>query len=97
MRRLFIISVLFALMIGVFISCQSTGKDESAASSNPGEVIQYRGVCQDKAAHGGNDYVLTKWLDNKDKVLVYTKEHERKNKGHVVVIEERVKPVKDQQ
>ena len=95
MRMSFFVSCLL-ILAGVFLGCQTAEKEAAAASSNSGEVIQYRGVCMATDVHGGNEYVLTKWLDDKNKVLVYTKEHERKNKSHIVEIQERVKPAKDE-
>ncbi len=97
MCKPFLVTCSFALMIGIFTACQATDREEtvgSAGSSKPAEEKQYRGVCLDKEAHGDNAYVLTKWLDSEDKVLIYSREHERKNKGHVTKIEERVKPEK---
>jgi hypothetical protein len=107
MCKPFFVACLFVLMIGVFIGCQSTGKNEAANSSpqangasvesKPGEQRQYRAVCQQKEAHGGNAQVLSKWLDEKEKAEELGKYHtDFKDKGHRVVIEERVKPEQTQ-
>lgn len=103
MRKSFSHVCWLAVMIGVFVGCQSTGKNEAANSSpqtngasvtsKPGEQHQYRAVCQQKEAHGGNEQVLSKWLDEKEKAEELGKYHsDFKDKGHLVVIEERVKP-----
>jgi len=103
MRKSFSVTCLFVLMVSVFIGCKATDKTEETTKSSQtntanvepkpeGQQIQYMAVCTDKEVHGGNDYVLTKWLDSKDKAVVYGREHERKNKGHVVKYNERVKP-----
>lgn len=102
MRKSFFIACLFILMMGVLIGCQSTGKNEAANSSpqakgasvasKPGEQRQYRAVCLQKEAHGGNQQVLSKWLDEKEKAEALGNYHtDFKDKGHQVVIEERVK------
>jgi hypothetical protein len=103
MRKSSFFAFLFVLLIGVLIGCQSTGKNEAASSSpqangasvasKPGEQRQYRAVCLQKEAHGGNQQVLSKWLDEKEKAEELGKYHtDFKDKGHQVVIEERVKP-----
>jgi hypothetical protein len=102
MRKSFPLAYLLALMLGILIiDCSSSSKDDAANSSsqaNTGNVEpksdgqQYQAVCTDTQAHGGNDYVLTKWVDSKYKAEIYGKEHERKNKGHVVKYNERAKP-----
>jgi hypothetical protein len=94
---------LFVLLIGVLAGCQSTGKNEAANSSpqangasvasKSGEQHQYRAVCLQKEAHRGNNQVRSKWLDEKEKAEALGKYHtDFKDKGHRMVIEERVKP-----
>jgi len=74
-------------------SSQPVGTNAANVEPKPeGRQIQYMAVCTDKQAHGGNDYVLTKWLDSRDKAAIYGREHERKKKGHVVKYNERDKP-----
>ncbi|MGH7456751.1 MAG: hypothetical protein ACRENG_35710 [bacterium] len=103
MRKSFFVACLFFLMIGVLIGCQSTGKNEAANSapqtngasveSKPGEQHQYRAVCIEKAEHGGNEYVLSKWFDSRDKANELGQYHgDFKYKGHRWRIDERVKP-----
>ncbi len=102
MRKPFLVAGLLVLLIGAFIGCQSAGKTPEAANASlqtnganaeaKSDGKQYRAVCTDKQTHGGNDYVLTKWLDSKHTAEIYGKEHERKNKGHVVKYNERIKP-----
>ena len=54
---------------------------------------QYRAVCLEKEAHGGNEYVLSRWLDDKDKAFALGQYHgDFKDKGHRWRLEERVKP-----
>jgi hypothetical protein len=61
------------------VAAQETGK-------------QYRAVCTEVAAHGGN-YVLSRWLDARDKAVALGEYHSNfKDKGHRVIYEERVKP-----
>ncbi|MCI0694785.1 hypothetical protein L0337_22610 [candidate division KSB1 bacterium] len=106
MRKSFSIACLLVMMIGVSIGCDSANKKEETNQSslqtnaaNGGQQSdgkQYQAACTDKQTHGGNDYVLTKWLDSKYKAEVYGKEHERKNKGHVVIYKERITPEQTQ-
>jgi hypothetical protein len=102
MRKSFFVNCLLIPLIAVLIGCKATDKTEETTTSSQtntanvepkpeGQQIQYMAVCTD-TSHGGNEYVLTKWLDSKDKALVYGREHERKRKGHVVKYNERVKP-----
>lgn len=54
---------------------------------------QYRAVCIEKEAHGGNNQILTRWLDSREKAEDYGRYHsDFKNKGHRWIIEERIKP-----
>jgi hypothetical protein len=90
------------LLILAIMGCESGNKQDAAKTSDQENAAQaeseeadgkheYMAVCTDKESHGGNDYVLTKWLGSKYKATVYGKEHERKNKGHVVTYRERLK------
>jgi hypothetical protein len=66
-----------------------------AAASGPGSDagLQFRAVCLETAAHGGNQYILTKWLDSRDKAKGYGEYHgDFKEKGHRWRLEQRVKP-----
>ncbi|GEM_PF-5376414 len=103
MRKLFFVACLFALMSGVLVGCQSTGKNEAANSSpqtngasiesKAGEQRQYRALCIEKAEHGGNEYVLSKWMDSREKANELGQYHgDFKYKGHRWRIDERVKP-----
>ena len=104
MRRLFSSARLLVFMIGVFIGCQSSGKTEQASQSPDqtnganvapkaeGAQHQYRALCIEKDQHGGNEYVLSKWMDSHDKADEIGKYHgDFKYKGHRWRIEERVK------
>ena len=86
MRKSFSIVFLLAAMIGVLIGCDSANKKEETPQSSPqtnganlaskpGEQRQYRAVCTEKAEHGGNEYVLSKWLDEKEKAEELGKYH----------------------
>lgn len=58
-----------------------------------GTPYQYRAVCMEKEAHGGTEYVLTRWLDSKDKAAGYGAYHgEFKYNGHRWRIEQRIRP-----
>jgi hypothetical protein len=53
---------------------------------------QYRAICTEKASHGGNEYVLSRWLDTRDKALALGEYHSNfKEKGHRVRYEERIR------
>ena len=106
MRKSSSVIYLFVLLIGVFIGCKATDKTEETTQSSQtntanaepkpeGQQIQYMAVCTNKEVHG-NDYVLSKWLASKDKARVYGREHEMKNKGHIVKYNERVNPERAQ-
>ena len=103
MHKSLFVACFFVLMIGIFIGCQSSNKNEATNSSpqtngasvasKPGEQRQYRAVCLEKAAHGGNEQVLSKWLDQKAKAEELGTYHgDFKDKGHRWRLEERVKP-----
>lgn len=108
MRKSFSIICWLVVMFGMLVGCQSTDKKAAANSSpqangasvesKPGEQHQYRAVCSEKEAHAGNVQVLSKWLDEKEKAEALGKYHtDFKDKGHRVVIEERVKPEQETQ
>ena len=101
MCKSFSINWLFILLIGAFVGCNSADKTQEATNSplqtNAANAAsqpqhQYMAVCMTKEEHDGNEYILTKWLDSKNKALMYGREHSRKRKGHNVVYKERVKP-----
>jgi hypothetical protein len=103
MRKSISVTCLFILVIGVLIGCQSADKKNETSSSSfqanaanaapPAGEKQYRAVCIEKAEHGGNEYVLSKWMDNKDKANELGQYHgDFKYKGHRWRIDERVKP-----
>ena len=75
-------------------SASSASTQDASNSSAQGDGIhEYRAVCTEKALHDGNEVVLTKWLDSRREAADYADFHSyRKGKGHVVRIEERVKP-----
>jgi hypothetical protein len=104
MCKSFSIACFFVLMIGVLIGCQSGDKTEQASQSslqtNGANVEpkadaaqhQYRALCIEKEQHGGNEYVLSKWMDSRDKANELGQYHgDFKYKGHRWRIEERVK------
>lgn len=90
-------------MIGGLTGCPDTDKPEEAAGSSveaeaEGGPYQYRAVCTEKEAHGGNEQILTRWLDSRDKAEAYGKEHgDFKYKGHRRKIEKRAKPERKEQ
>jgi hypothetical protein len=102
MFKLFSSVCLLVVLIVAFIGCSATDKTEEttqssteAKAANGGqkaEQKQYQAVCVTKEEHEGNEYILTKWLDDKDKALMYGQEHSRKRKGHNVIYRERIKP-----
>ena len=64
-----------------------------AKTTPEGTQYQYRAVCLEKAAHGGNEQVLSTWLDSKDEAMKLGQYHgDFKKNGHRWRIEERVKP-----
>jgi hypothetical protein len=65
----------------------------AVAEAQAGTPLQYRAVCTEAAAHGGTEYVLTRWLDSRDKAKGYGEYHgDFKEKGHRWRLEQRVKP-----
>ena len=107
MRQSFSAVGLLAFIVGVQVGCTTpantatSGVTRDAASpqpngtmaiQRPGTATQYRAVCIEKEAHGGNEYVLTSWLDSKDKADELANYHsEFKYKGHRTRIDTRVK------
>ena len=90
------------LLLMVVTACSGTdGTNGSSAQTNPVVTSvaaqeggkQYRAVCLETAAHGGNKQVLSRWLDAKDKAVALGDYHGNfKDKGHRVIYEERVRP-----
>jgi hypothetical protein len=108
MRKPFFVAGLLVLLMGVFIGCQSSGKTPEAANASlqtnganaeaKSDGKQYRAVCIEKDQHGGNEYVLSKWMDDKNKADELGQYHgDFKYKGHRWRIDERVKPVPTKQ
>ncbi len=79
-------------------ACGGAGGSSPQANSAVATVAaqegrQYRAVCIETAAHGGNQQVLSRWLDSRDKALALGEYHSNfKDKGHRVNYEERVRP-----
>ena len=87
------------LILGIFGSgCSSSEKTAAAAGKSPDQgdgIHEYRAVCIEKEKHGGNEQVLSKWLEVRSQAQSLGGYHsEFKNKGHQIRIEERVKPKK---
>lgn len=89
-------------LLSALTACSgSSGGSGSPAETNPVVTTvaaqesgkQYRAVCSEAAAHGGTPYVLSRWLDVKDKALALGEYHSNfKEKGHRVIYEERDRP-----
>lgn len=105
MRKSFLFVCSLSLLVGMLIGCTAKEKTEgSGGSSLPANGTaaqpvsdgkQYRALCVEKAEHGGNEYVLSKWMDSREKADELGKYHgDFKYKGHAWRIEERVKPEK---
>jgi hypothetical protein len=103
MRKPFAFACFSVLLVGVLISCKATDKTPEAATSsalsNAAKAVQeekpqyqYMAVCMTKEEHGDNEYILTRWLDSKDRAEIYGGEHVMKRKGHEVIYKERAKP-----
>jgi hypothetical protein len=94
MRRSWPVTCAAVLILGVFNSgCGATGKTASNSSDQGDGLHEYRAVCTQLALHDGNEIVLTKWLETRAMAKQFGDYHgEFKYKGHVVRIEERVKP-----
>ena len=94
---LFVSLCLFLLAFGGGAGCDEAkkmepGQSDTATNETKSESKQYMAVCTTRVEHEGNEYILTRWVDSKDKALVYGREHSRKKKGHVVIYRERDKP-----
>jgi hypothetical protein len=88
----------------VLLALAACSQDGAAVSSNQAspdattvaaqsDGKQYRAVCLEAAAHGGNPSVLSRWLDVKDKAVSLGQYHgDFKEKGHRWVLEERARP-----
>ncbi len=106
MCKTFSLIAVLVFSISAFLGCNATDKEEAtkssvqtnaaAAEAKPGETQQqYRAVCIEKEAHGGNEYVLSRWLESRDKANELGQYHgDFKYKGHRWRIDERVKPVR---
>jgi hypothetical protein len=89
--------LIFGLLNG---GCTASGKSPSASTedvSNAADqgdgIHEYRAVCTQKELHAGNEYVLSTWLETRKMAKQIGDHHsEIKYKGHIVRIEERVKP-----
>lgn len=111
MRKLFSVTCLFVLIVGVFMGCKDTDKKDAATVTGEktksslqtsathvepkqeGKQYQYRAVCISKEEHGGNEQVLSTWLDSREEAKSIGLYHgEFKYKGHNWRIEERVAP-----
>ena len=97
MLKSFSVACLFALLLAVFLACGSDGKNDASqpssqsAASKPEEQHEYRAVCIEKEAHGGNEAILSRWVDSKEKAEAQADAHSEDN-GHRTRIDERVKP-----
>jgi hypothetical protein len=96
---------LVVFMFGALIGCTNSDQTAEGAKSPPqtngagaapkleGGQHQYRAVCIETAEHGGNEYVLSKWFDSREKADEFGKYHgDFKYKGHRWRIDERAKP-----
>jgi hypothetical protein len=105
MRKPLSVTRVFALLIVVLIGCKATDKPKEAPqpalqanganveAKQAGTQYQFRAVCIEKEAHGGNEYVLSKWFDSREKANEFGQYHgDFKYKGHRWRIEERIKP-----
>jgi hypothetical protein len=88
MRKL-LFPVCWSVMIGcITVACNATATVDTSSAGK-----QFRAVCSEKAAHGGNEQVLSRWLDDREKAVALGEYHGNfKDKGHRWRIEERVKP-----
>jgi hypothetical protein len=103
MCKTFSITAVLVLISSAFVGCNATDKEEATKSSlqpnaanteakSDEKQHQYRSVCMDKEAHGGNEYVLSRWLDSRDKANELGQYHgDFKYKGHRWRIDERAK------
>jgi hypothetical protein len=89
MRRRLCFVGLSALILAVSVGCKAAATVDTSSAGK-----QYRAVCSEKAMHAGNEQVLSKWLDERDKAVALGEYHSNfKDKGHRWRLEERAKPV----
>ncbi len=89
MRRPFLLVFLSAAAIGIGAGCKAAATVDTSSAGK-----QFRAVCSEKTMHGGNEQVLSKWLDEKEKAVALGEYHSNfKDKGHRWRLEERAKPV----
>ena len=107
MRKVFVTAAAWSVILGT-LGCGmgNAGAPEAGAtapsleahaSAQPGaagqQLSQYRAVCIETSAHNGKEYVLTRWLDNREKAQEYGDYHGNfKAAGHHWKIEQRAKP-----
>ena len=78
------------LLLMALTACSRSDSTATVSAQESGK--QYRAVCTEKAAHGGTEYVLSRWLDTRDKALALGEYHSNfKEKGHSVRYEERIR------
>ena len=78
------------LLLMALTACSRSDGTTTVSAQESGK--QYRAVCTEKAAHGGTEYVLSRWLDTRDKALALGEYHSNfKDKGHRVRYEERIR------
>jgi hypothetical protein len=88
MRRPFLLVFLSAMTLGIAAGCKAAATVDTSSAGK-----QFRAVCSEKTMHGGNEQVLSKWLDEKDKAVALGEYHSNfKDKGHRWRLEERAKP-----
>ena len=102
MRTSWPVAYTAVLILGFFMSgCSASGKSAPSASTEGASdssaqddgIHEYRAVCTQKELHGGSEYVLSRWLETRQLAKQISDYHgEFKYKGHIVRIEERVKP-----
>jgi hypothetical protein len=92
MRRSFTLALLSVVIAGISAGCKAGATVETSSAGK-----QFRAVCSEKTMHGGNEQVLSKWLDDKDKAVALGEYHSNfKDKGHRWRLEERAKPESSQ-
>jgi hypothetical protein len=92
--------LLIVTLAAAVSGCSSQGAASESSANVAGDTAaaqsdgkQYRAVCLEAEAHGGNRQVLSRWLDERDKAFALGQYHgDFKDKGHRWVLEERVKP-----
>jgi hypothetical protein len=88
----------FCLVASIGLTACGGQGGASSVQANAGAAMaqsdgkQYRAVCLEEKAHG-SIYVLSRWLDSKDKAFELGNYHgDFKEKGHRWKLEEREKP-----